>query len=256
MLQYLSNNAHGLLAADVRALGEGMVFGGGNAGAQALGSALAALECGAVDAALVVAYDSALELEALVELAARGWATPDRLPDVKPPYARRANGFVPGEAAAAVVLQRPSTAGSRALALLEAADGADGQPGQPRACTLRSVAARVARHDPILDGAARAIEILDMEERGALSSVLGSEARVVAIASALGEVGCAKALLQAIVLPALLRGGQLPPIARLREVEAGPLAPVTAVTPTLATSAVGLTACAPGLVGAIRVSLP
>jgi malonyl-ACP decarboxylase len=256
MLQYLSNNAHGLLAADVRALGEGMVFGGGNAGAQALGSAVAALESGAVDAALVVAYDSELELEALVELAARGWATRDLLPDVKPPYARRANGFVPGEAAAALVLERPATAGSRALALLEAADGADGQPGQPRAALLRNVAARVARHDPIVDGAARAIEPLDMEEREALSSVLGLEAQLVAISSALGAVGCAKALLQAIVLPALLRRGQLPPIAGLREAEAGPLAPVTAVTPTRATSAVGITACAPGLAGAIRVSLP
>jgi hypothetical protein len=76
---------------DLALKGEGATFGGGNAGAQAIASASRALADDAIDAALVVAYDSLLEPETLVELDARG---------------ELGRGFVPGEAAAAIVLVR------------------------------------------------------------------------------------------------------------------------------------------------------
>lgn len=88
MLRHLSNNVHALASVDLDLRGEGATFGGGNGGAQAIASASRALHDGAVDAALVVAYDTLLEPETLAELAARG------------------STIVPGEAAAAIVLVR------------------------------------------------------------------------------------------------------------------------------------------------------
>jgi 3-oxoacyl-[acyl-carrier-protein] synthase II len=67
MLQHLSNNVHALLAKDLNARGEGFTFGGANAGAQAIEAACAALAAKSIDAALVVAYDSMIEPEVLVQ---------------------------------------------------------------------------------------------------------------------------------------------------------------------------------------------
>ncbi len=75
MLQHLSNNAHALAAVELGARGDGLLLAGANAGAQALGAAGRALACGAIDAAVVVAYDTLLEPETLVELATRGAST-------------------------------------------------------------------------------------------------------------------------------------------------------------------------------------
>lgn len=89
MLRHLSNNVHALASAELALRGDGATFGGEHAGAHALRSAIRALHDGAIDSALVVAYDSLLEPETLVELG-------ERMPA----------DFVPGEAAAAVVLVR------------------------------------------------------------------------------------------------------------------------------------------------------
>lgn len=100
MLRHLSNNVHALASAELGLRGEGVTFGGEHAGAHAMRSAHRALADGAIDAALVVAYDSLLEPETLVELG-------ERMPA----------DFIPGEAAAAIVLhpsaRRPAT-GDRA----------------------------------------------------------------------------------------------------------------------------------------------
>jgi 3-oxoacyl-[acyl-carrier-protein] synthase II len=87
MLRHLSNNVHALASAELGLRGEGATFGGADGGLHAIRSAARALADGAVDAALVVAYDSLLEPETLVELG-------ERMP----------TDFVPGEAAAAIVL--------------------------------------------------------------------------------------------------------------------------------------------------------
>jgi 3-oxoacyl-(acyl-carrier-protein) synthase len=89
MLRHLSNNVHALASAELGLRGEGATFGGAEAGLHALRAARRALADGAIDHALVVAYDSLLEPETLVELG-------ERAP----------SDFVPGEAAAAVVLAR------------------------------------------------------------------------------------------------------------------------------------------------------
>src|SRR5262249_320024 len=104
LLQHLSNNAHALLSVDVQARGEGATLGGGNAGAQAIAAAEIALSSGAIDLALVVACDSLVSPEALVDGASRDALTTESLPELAAPYDVAASGVFPGEAAAALLL--------------------------------------------------------------------------------------------------------------------------------------------------------
>ncbi|MDP2304751.1 MAG: hypothetical protein Q8P18_01830 [Pseudomonadota bacterium] len=90
MLRHLSNNAHALLAITLGARGEGTTTSGPVGGATALAAAIRALEAGTLDAALVMACDTLLQPEVLLEGAVAG---------------RWADGG-PGEAAVAVVLER------------------------------------------------------------------------------------------------------------------------------------------------------
>lgn len=275
LLRYLSNNVHALLATELAARGEGLCFGGANAGAQALVSAARALEAGAVDAALVVAYDSLIEPETLVELGARGALSRADPAGLAPPYSERARGFVPGEAAAAVVLERAGDAGARALVRVAAADTSDGQEGEPLAGTILRVVEAVAERDTIVDGAARSAVDLDAAEREALSRAVGPEAVLIATAASMGRVGAAAPLLQSIALGAFLRSGALPPIAglagpgasasmepdtpeigRASAAAPGPLRPLAQGEATRARSAVGVSTGAPGSAAAVRVEAP
>jgi 3-oxoacyl-[acyl-carrier-protein] synthase II len=261
LLKYLSNNAHALIAAKVGARGEGMTFGGANAGAQALVSAAAALQARTVDAALVVAYDSLVHPELLVEMDSRDALTRARAGQhVAAPYDRAAAGFVPGEAACAVVLARPDENQGAPLARVSAAEGCDGQAGMPGADTMGRVVARVARGDELaIDGAALADIELDAAERHALARILAPELPLCATQAALGQVGAAGALVQVIALGALLQRGALPVIAGLATPAPGPLVPLTqsiSLAAAPGASALGVSAGAPGLVGAVRVEVP
>ncbi len=212
MLQHLSNNAHALLATDLGARGEGVTLGGANAGAQALAAAVAALHAGTVDVALVLAYDSLVEPEMVLELGMRAEAA----------------GVVPGEAAAALVLERVDDAGRRALVRLSAADGADGAHGWPAPRTLVRVArglgaAELPELPELIDGAG-------VGDERAVHAELAAGASSSSMQHQLGLLGGAAALVQAIVLGSWLRAGR-------------------------ARSALGLSAGAPGLAGAVHVSL-
>lgn len=253
MLQHLSNNVHALVAQDLGARGDGVTFSGGNAGAQALAAAERALEAGAIDVALVVAYDSLIEPETIVEMAARHALAPGALEDLRAPYDQRANGGVPGEAAAALVLERADQAGAKARCTLSATDAADGEQTDPRAETIARAAARLEHDDSIVDGCALGRPALDLEEVEALARVLSAPLRLTALQASTGLLGAATALVQAIALASLLRRGVLAPIAALRE--PGHPAVVSRTEPLRARSALGLSASAPGLVGAVRVSV-
>lgn len=259
MLRYLSNNVHALLSADLGARGEGVSFGGASAGAQAMASAARALAAGSIDAALVVAYDSLIEPETLVELGTRGEATRAPLSALEAPYALRAEGFVPGEAAAAIVIEREDLAGARANSFITIASGSDGARGEPGARAIGRVVARVARPgDAVVDGAARALPELDAAEREAIAGVGGAlpDSVLVATAASLGRSGAPSALVQAIALSACLREGALPPIAGLRDAAPGPLRPLEQRAATSARSAVGVSTGPSGAVSAVRVELP
>jgi 3-oxoacyl-(acyl-carrier-protein) synthase len=250
MLRHLSNNVHALASAGLGLRGEGATFGGGNGGAQAIAAASRALWDGAIDAALVVAYDSLLEPETLVELGARRAATHASLARLAAPYATDAAGFVPGEAAAAIVLIREAFA---PLAWIDVRTAAGAEADAT--ATLVRCAATLAGGASVIAGAARAWPDLDGEERDAVAALVGREAPLVAPSAAMGQLGAATSVVQAIVLAEALRAQTLPPIAGLEGAAAGPLVPVTRVTSTAARIALGLDVAAPGLAAAIRVEV-
>lgn len=253
MLQHLSNNAHAIAAQELRARGEGATYGGANAGAQALAAAIRALAAGAVDVALVVGYDSLIEPETLVELAARG-ACASGPESPASPYDTRAAGFVPGEAAAALVLRRQGEGGC--IAHVQAVDGADGEKGEAQSGTLARLVRGLARAGDVVDGAGLARPAFDAAERMAAAQMTGSGAALCCIMSAMGQIGAASSVVQTIALAELLRRQVLPPIAGLRSVVPGPLRPLMQPESTRARAAIGIAAGAPGLAGIIRVALP
>lgn len=267
MLQHLSNNTHALLSKDLDARGEGVTFGGANAGAQALAAAGRALRDGAIDAALVVTYDSLIEPETIIEMAARGAATSASLGALHAPYSSRADGAVPGEAAAAVVLQlepggdreAPDTDGEcSVLGYVDAEDGADGERGLPAAATAAIVARQVLGRSAaptIVDGAGLGVADIDHQERAEIAALIGPDATLTAVQSGLGQVGAAASVIQALVLCECLRRGRLPPIAGLRDPAPGPLRPLATAAATDARSALAVTMGSPGLVGALRVAI-
>lgn len=259
MLRHLSNNVQALLAQDLGAGGDGVTLSGASAGAAALAAASAALAEGAIDAALVLAYDSLIEPETLIELTARGALATCSAAELGAPYGSSASGAVPGEAAAAVLLQPEGTT-DRVLAFIEAADGADGSKALPDPDTLARVVGRLTGDDPVpvsvIDGCALARLALDAAEREALARIVGPDARLIATQAATGSLGAAAPLVQAIALAGLLRRGSLPPIAGLGRAAPGPLVPLTAAVRTEAGTALAVSVGSPGLVAAIRVSLP
>jgi len=259
MLRHLSNNAHALLAQDLGARGDGVTFAGATAGAMAISAATAALAEGAIDAALVFAYDSLLEPEQLIALAACGALSSATLRELQTPYAEPSThaicGGVPGEAAAALLLEREDQ-DDRSLAFVEAADSADGEKGLATMATVAAVAARIAQEDRVIDGCALADPQRDQEERQQLSLIIDPAAQLLAVQSATGFLGAATSVVQTIVLGSLLRAGRLPEIPFLHHAAPGPLTPLTASVSTDARSALGVSLGAPGLAAAVRVSLP
>jgi 3-oxoacyl-[acyl-carrier-protein] synthase II len=265
MLQHLSNSAHAAASIELRAEGEGATFAGANGSAQALAAALRALDAGAVDVALVMACDSLLEPERLIDLARRGVGAQVELAALAAPYDEHPTGAVPGEAAGALVLERREDAGARARSLIDAAAIADVAPlpsGEPSAHALARAAAAVfdsqAGFDKelVIDGAAAGRAVDDAAERAALATLCGESAQLTATLAAFGHLGAATSLVQAIACAELLRQGALPPIAGLRAPARGPLRPVITAARTSARSWLALSGAAPGLAGAVRVEIP
>lgn len=254
MLWHLSNNAHAITSMELDARGDGVTYGGANASALAVAGARRALLSGTVDAVAVLAYDTLIQPEKVLELVERGAVTTSALGGLVGPYAAEAAGFVPGEAAAAVVLERAKDAGDRALAFVDARDTADASQALPSADVWLRLAT-LGRAGDVVDGAALADPAHDAAERAAAAAVVGTDAQLCAVQSQLGSVGAASGLVQAIALAGALRRGHLPAITRLAAAADGPLRPVVATQPTTARGALCLHAGAPGLAGALRVSL-
>lgn len=247
MLRHLSNNTQAELARTLGALGDGATFGGANAGAAALEAAVACLADGAADAALVVAYDGLVEPETLVALAASGAATTGDRAALGAAYGVGANGVVPGEGAAAVVL-RP----------VDAVDTGSGLARVEARATAGDAALRAiapfATGVGLVDGVAAARPAADAAERALLGAHLAPDTPLIATRSALGDLGAATALVQAILLGRCLTRMTWPGIADLGAPAPGPLCPVAAPITGAISCAVGLSAAAPGLAGAVRVS--
>jgi len=264
MLRHLSNNVHALAAIDLRLRGEGATFGGATGGAQALTAAIRALDARAIDAALVVAYDSLLEPETLVELGARRAATLEADPArLIAPYDPSAAGFVPGEAAAAVVLVRADAAAVPAgSAIVDAVTVADGERGEPSPATLDRLLARLLHHPraaatlAFVDGAARAWPELDAAERAVIAEHVPPTTPLTAITAAFGQLGAATSIVQAIAFGELLRRRSLPPIAGLQDSSTPPVnSSLTNARASALGPGVGLSTGAPGLAAAVTVEV-
>lgn len=257
MLSHLSNNAHALLSIALGATGDGTTTAGSNAGAQALRAAITALEVGSVDAAIVFAYDSLVEPETMLTLGASGATTQaDSAAMVEAPYGPQANGFIPSEAAAALVLEKPGHATGRTLALVSATATADGNAGFPDATTLAHALASIASGETIVDGCGLAQRVRDDAERIEIANVLGAEARLISTTASLGQMGAATSVLQTMLLAHFLKLRTLPPIAGLSAPSPGPLHPLFQPEATEARAALALSCGMPGLVGAVRVERP
>jgi 3-oxoacyl-(acyl-carrier-protein) synthase len=254
LLRHLSNNAHALISMEARALAEGATFGGAVSGVEAIAAAARAIAAGAVDRAIVVAYDTLVAPEILLDLEARGVASRALLEGLASPYDEAAAGVVPGEAAAALVLGGEDEG---ALAWIAAATGADGSEGEPGAALLAEVAARLLDRGPVgvLDGAARALPGEDAAEREALAALAGSSLPLTAIASGMGATGAAGPVVRAVALAEMLRRGTLAPIAGISRAVAGPMRPLRAREATEAKAGLSLITGAPGLAGAVRVEV-
>lgn len=257
MLRYLSNNVHAVVAAELSAKGEGFCFGGANAGAQAIASAIQSICCNCIDVALVTAYDSLIEPELLLDLGVRGELFCGSPEDLRPPYDTGAKGFVPGEAACTLVLESLENAGRRTLARLSAAHTTEGFSHEPSEQALRRTILMVLDGDCIIDGAGRARPALDGEEIQACSELLAPDAKLFSSSAYWGRLGAATSCMQAVLLSALLRRGVLPGLPGLFNAcnTRGHLDILKENSSIGCRSALALSIGAPGAIGAVRVEV-
>lgn len=261
MLQHLSNNAHAIAAQELGAAGDGATYSGANAGAQALLGACRALQLGSVDQALVVAYDSLLEPENLVEYVHAGSVNPHPLHALQAPYSSSACGFVPGEAACAVLLERASATKRTPLSYLEARASADGQPQLPQMASLAQLAHQLWQPGDVFDGAGIAQNAYDAAELAMLANLIqqpsgAQAASLTCLASSFGQTGAAHSVLQAIALSLCLQRQQLPGMVGIgAAANSSALHPLIHTASSQARAALALSASAPGLAAAIRVEI-
>jgi hypothetical protein len=109
-----------------------------------------------------------------------------------------------------------------------------------------------------VDGAARAWPDRDGAELAMLAELpnAGTRTPLTAITAALGQLGAATSIVQAIALGELLRRNTAPPISQLASATTGALMPLTAATAIDAPAALALSTGAPGLAAAIVVEIP
>ena len=261
MLQHLSNNAHAIAAQELGVCGDGATYSGGNAGAQAIAAAIRALQIGSVDSAIVVAYDSLLEPETLVELNQHHAINRQDNANLISPYSANAQGFVPGEAAAAIVLQRADGdySTTQPQCFIQALASTDGNLHAASISLLEQMTEQLLQAGDIIDGVGLAQAGYDLAEQQMLETILAKrgypQTALTCLASSMGQSGAAQSLLQVISMSEFLRRKELSAISGLRVANSGLLQPLTVSTLTASRAALALSACAPGLAGAIRLEL-
>ena len=216
-LRTLANALPALLCLELGAQGPSHNFvHGPTAGLHAVEAALDDLEDGRVDLAIVVGADALTGLPAWLAYEAAGLLSRAPAPDACRPFDRDRDGFVPGEAAAALVLERPASARARGVPTLGHLAGTwSGEDLTGAAPLLCDGGRRLA--GVIALGAASPAG--DAAEAASLRA-LAPGTPVTATTGALGFVGAATMPVQAAVALLALRDGVLPPVARLRTPDA------------------------------------
>ena len=228
-LRTLSNGTAALSAVELAARGPSINFvQGATAGAHALACACADLDERRVDAAVVIGCDALLTTASQLAYAREGvWS---RLP---PDRACRAfsgvngDGFVPGEAGAALVLERTqevAARGVRSLATIRGVGFAVTSPGPmsdaASAAPEREACARALAEAGGTADAGAVFAPGDPTPRGAwaevavLAALLGAAVPVTTLSGALGHLGAATSLVQVVLGLHSLAAG-VPPAARV-----------------------------------------
>jgi 3-oxoacyl-[acyl-carrier-protein] synthase II len=213
-LRTLANGLPALLCQELGAQGPSHNFvQGATAGVHAVEAALDDLEDGRVDLAVVVGADALTGLPGWLAREAGGPLTRAGAVGVRGPFDRDRDGFAPGEAAAALVLERPAAARAR------------GAPAHGRLAGTWS-GSDPAGAAPLLrgPGGGRLAGIVALGEatpagdaaEAASLRALAPGVPVTATTGALGFVGAATMLVQAAAALQALRDGVLPPVGRLR----------------------------------------
>jgi len=218
-----------------------------------------ALETKSIDVALVMAHDSLLEPEKVVPMAARGELI-NGAHHLGSPYDIEANGGIPGEGAAALVLVRADSPPREVLFYLAAEAAADGCRGRAGSPILGSLAKRlIHRTAPaslFIDGAGAGLFEADAAERQAVAKAAGADSiPLTTLVGCVGQLGAADGLVRAIALGAALRERHLYPIAGIRTPAPGPLRPLQDTTRDLPAAGLAVCAASPGLAGAALVTL-
>ncbi|QPM79761.1 beta-ketoacyl synthase N-terminal-like domain-containing protein [Myxococcus xanthus] len=235
-LQFLDTFHLGVLSEVLGAQGEGCTVGGASAsGNVALARAHQLLALGLCDVCVVAAPPaelSILELQALANTSALCKDFVEEPSRTCRPFDRRHNGFVPGEAAACVVLEREEFARQRGAViqgrLLGAAVQLDGNASSDPSAAGEARAIRGALRQAGLEP--RAIDYInahgsasplgDRTEVEAIKSVWGEEVAKVDINSTKGLVGhclSAAGLVEVIATVSQMRHGFVHPNANLEE---------------------------------------
>jgi 3-oxoacyl-[acyl-carrier-protein] synthase II len=212
---------------------------GGTSSLDAIGLGARLLAGGRARACLVVGVSSVLP--DLVTAASRAGLL---APDVPRPFDRGRRGAVLGDAAAAVVLERPEHARARAApvhgfvraqASAQATAQSSVADGLRRACEQAiSAAGLSASQIGLLSTGASGLVEADAAEARALVGALGGAAAsppTIAVKGSLGESVDASGLVQTLTAIGAMKSRTVPPIAHLRDPEVTGLRYVTEATP-------------------------
>ena len=222
-LRTLSNSGLALLAMEMGARGPSNNYvQSDTAGVIALEAAMDALRAGECDLAVCGTYENLVSAANYLNFRRAGILTE---PPVRP-FDREANGTVIGEAGAAIVLERKSSAAARGARILgEVAGLATAMNGEDRAGPIGSggaVKAAIrgalgdAKPDLVVLGGA-AVPSQDGAEAAAVEGALGpGRIPCTAFKGATGYVGAATAVVEMVLALAALEAHQAPPVTGLQ----------------------------------------
>jgi 3-oxoacyl-[acyl-carrier-protein] synthase-1 len=238
LLQRLPNNALCHLGIQTGFSGpHACIINHGTSALLAVGEAVGALREGSVDRAVAVAHEAAVEPEAIQGMAAHGVLAPA----VLRPFDAGRDGSLFGEGAAALALERRSTAAARGAAILGEVLGSGAACAGSTLVEVQPGGESIERaiEAALADAGCRAGDVgmivasgdgtraSDAAEARAIRRVFGAAMPpVTAFKWAVGHLAAAAGLLEAVLALAALRAGVVPGIATLRQLarDCAPLA--------------------------------
>jgi 3-oxoacyl-[acyl-carrier-protein] synthase II len=233
LLKGLANNVLYFLALKYNAQGMNNNISLGSVGGTiAIGEAFEGIRRGYVDVALTAGYDSMLDLDRLEMFGNSGLVTAATDPSgAGRPFDRHRDGFVPGEGAAALLLESLDSARARGAriygevlgygaATVPRSKGSLAPSYQGFATALTAALAQAGRQPDAVFTLGLATQSSDLDETAALKSVFGASASSIAapaLKSMTGNTLAASGSIEAVAALLALRDGVLPPTINLTD---------------------------------------